>query len=328
MIHAMSKTAAFLFALLFAGAVAFAQTPAPSLEEVAQRVGFSEEAVARAAKGEVISESLKATSDKDLALAVGVKIDAPPQAVYDFIDTDKVFRFETVTISEGEIDPANPSLAGMKLQEDTLKKLAKDPGGIFYMSKAEASKIGAAGKNGTAAALAAYQQVLAARAEAYWEQGLKGITPYAGKGRSPAVDLGHANKAAKAFLQHPEIQAEVDAVPAKNPGKAEHKLYWAVQKGRDQEAPVLIHRILYEQDDGKAVVERRFYSGYDYDSLQIVVGMLPMEDGNTALVYTNHTYTGQVAGFGGGAKRSIGTKLLEKDVVAEMQRAQKTIPGG
>ena len=59
MIHAMSKTAALLFALLFAGGVAFAQTPAPSLEKVAQRVGFSEEAVARAAKGEVISESLK-----------------------------------------------------------------------------------------------------------------------------------------------------------------------------------------------------------------------------------------------------------------------------
>ena len=324
----MSKTAAFLFALLFADAVAFAQTPASSIEEVARRVGFSEEAVARAAMGEVISESLKATSDKDLALAVGVKIDAPPQTVYDFVDADKLSRFQTVTISEGAMDPANPSLVGMELQEDTLKKLATDPGGIFYMSLAEASQVGAAGKNGTAAALAAYQEVLAARAKAYWEHGLKGITPYAGKGRSPAVDLGHANKAAKAFLQHPEIQAEVDAVPAKNPGKAEHKLYWAVQKGRDQEAPVLIHRILYEQDDGKAVVERRFYSGYDYDSLQIVVGMLPMEDGNTALVYTNHTYTAQVAGLGGSTKRAIGTKLLERDLVAEMQRAQKTIPGG
>ncbi len=324
----MCRTTAVLFAFLFAGAVAFAQAKAPSFEHVAQRVGFSQEAVARAEKGEVISEGLKATSDKDLALAVGAKIDAPMQAVYDFVDAHKLSRFQTVTISEGEIDPANPSLAGMKLQEDTLKKLAKDPGGIFHMSKAEASKVGAAGKNGTAAALAAYQQVLAARAEAYWEQGLKGITPYAGKGRSPAVDLGHANKAAKAFLEHPEVQAEVDAVPAKSPGKAKHRLYWAVQKGRDQEAPVLIHRILYEQDDGNVVVERRFYSGYDYDSLQIVVGTLPTEDGNSAIIYTNHTYTAQVTGFGGSAKRSIGRKLLERDVVAEMRRAQKTIPGG
>jgi hypothetical protein len=324
----MNRIAASLFAFLFAGAVAFAQTPAPSLEEVAQRVGFSEEAVARAANGEVVSESLTATSDKDLALAVCAKIDAPLQAVYDFVDADKLSRFQTVTISGGEIDPANPSLAGMKLQQDTLKKLATDPGGLFYMSEAEAQKVGEAGKNGTAAALAAYREVLAARAKAYWEQGLEGITPYAGKGRSPAVDLGHANKAAKAYLKRPELQAEVDAVPAKSPGKAEHKLYWAVQKGRDQEAPVLIHRILYQQDDGKVFVERRFYSGYDYDSLQIVVGMLPTEDGNSLIVYTNHTYTSQVAGFGGSAKRSIGAKLLEKDLVAELQRAQKTNLGG
>lgn len=328
MIHAMSKSAAFLFSFLFAGAAAFAQTSAPSIEEVAKRVGFSEEAIARAAKGEVIAESLKATSDKDLALAVGAEIDAPPQAVYDFVDADKLSKFQTVTISDGEIDPANPSLADMKLPEDTLKKLATDPGDIFYMSEAEASKVGEAGKNGTAAVLAAYQEVLAARAKAYWEQGLEGITPYAGKGRSPAVDLGHANTAAKAFLQHPELQAEVDAVPARSPGKAEHKLYWAVQKGREQEAPVLIHRILYKQDDGEVFVERRFYSGYDYDSLQIVVGVLPTEDGNSGILYTNHTFTAQVTGFGGGTKRSIGTKLLEKDLVAEMQRAQKTIPGG
>ncbi len=170
--------------------------------------------------------------------------------------------------------------------------------------------------------------MLAARAKAYWERGLAGITPYAGTGRSPAVDLDHANTAAKAFLQHPDIQAEIDTVPAKSPGKAVHKLYWMVQKGRNQQAPVLIHRILIEQGDRKGFIERRFYSGYDYDSLQIVVAVLPTEDGKSAMIYTNHTYTPQVTGFGGSAKRSIGTKLLQNDVVAEIQRAQKTIPGG
>ena len=80
--------------------------------------------------------------------------------------------------------------------------------------------------------------------------------------------------------------------------------------------------------DAKIVVDRRFYSGYDYDSLQIVVGILPISDGKSAVAYTNHTYTAQVTGFGGGAKRSIGTKLLKKDLVAEMERAQKAIPGG
>ena len=314
--------------VVLASATAFAQAQAPSIEEMVRRIGFSERAVERARNGEVIAESLKATSDKDLTLAVGAKIEAAPQKVYDFVQADKLAKFQTLTIADGRIDPSNPSLAGMKLSEDTLEKLAEDPGGMLHMSEAEAAKISEAGKNGTAAALAAYQEALAARAKAYWEKGLDGITPYAGKDRSPAVDLGHADKAAKAFLQHPVLAAEIDAVPAKSTGKAEHQLFWAVQKGRDQEAPVLIHRILYEGDIGKAFVQRRFYSGYDYDSLEIVVAVLPTQDGNSAIFYTNHTYTAQVAGFGGSAKRSIGTKLLEKDLIAEMERAQKTIPGG
>jgi hypothetical protein len=324
----MRKTSLVLFVVVSTAATAFAELEVPSIEEMVKRIGFSEQAAERARNGEVIAESLKATSDKDLALAVGAKIEAPPQEVYDFVEADKLVRFQTVTIADGRIDPANPSVADMKLSEETLQKLAEDPGGLFYMSEAEAIAIREAGRNGTAAALAAYQDALAARAKAYWEKGLDGITPYAGKGRSPAVDLGHANKAAKALFQHPLLAAEIDVVPAENTGKAEHQLFWAVQKGRDQEAPVLMHRILYEGEVGKAFVDRRFYSGYDYDSMEIVVGVLPTQDGKSAIFYTNHTYTAQVTGFGGSAKRSIGTKLLEKDLVAEMQRAQKTIPGG
>lgn len=322
----MRKTLRVLFAVSFASTTAFAQTHVPSIEEMAGRIGFSEQARERARGGEVIAERLESTSDKDLALAIGAKIQAPPQQVYDFVQAERLAEFQTVTLAEGRIDPAHPSLADMKLSEATLEKLAADPGGTFHMSEEEAATIREAGRNGTAAALASYQEALAARAKAYWENGLEGITPYAGKGRSPAVDLLHADEAAKALFQHPVLEAEIDVVPARNTGRAEHRLSWAVQKGRDQEAPVLIHRILYKGEVGEIFVQRRFYSAYDYDSMEIVVGVLPAQ-GGSAIFYTNHTYTAQVSGFGGSAKRSIGTKMLEKDVVAEMQRAQETIPG-
>ena len=55
------------------------------------------------------------------------------------------------------------------------------------------------------------------------------------------------------------------------------------------------------------------------------VGILPTPSDWSAVFYTNHTYTAQVAGFGGGVKRSIGRKLLQKEIVAELQRAQKAI---
>jgi len=63
------------------------------------------------------------------------------------------------------------------------------------------------------------------------------------------------------------------------------------------------------------------------DSLlrQLVTAHLPVDADRCAVFYTNHTYTAQVAGFGGGAKRSIGRKLMQKELVAEMQRAQALV---
>ena len=81
----MRRTSLVLFVVVFATPTAFAQTQAPSIEEMAKRIGFSEQARERGRNGEVIAERLEATSDKDLTLAVGAKIEAPPQKVYDFV---------------------------------------------------------------------------------------------------------------------------------------------------------------------------------------------------------------------------------------------------
>jgi transcriptional regulator with XRE-family HTH domain len=306
-------------------APAFAQMASP--EEAAKRLGMSQNAIERVKQGEVVAEDLEASSDKDISLAVIARVDADLKTVYEFVAGDRLAQISTVTLSEGSIDPANPSLAAMKLDDETVARLAEDPKGTFFMSDEEAKRVAAAGKQGNAQALAAYRQVLAERAKAYWEKGLAGITPYGGEGRSPKVDLGHANDAAKKLVRNPVVRAELDAVPAKSSGKAEHRLSWAIQKGRDQAAPILIHHILYREEDGEVFVQRRFYSAYDYDSLQIVTGVLPTKSGASAVFYTNHTYTDQVAGFGGSAKRSIGRKMMQSELVAELQRAQKAVPG-
>ncbi len=308
--------------LLAVAGPASAQPSAP--EEVAKRLGMSQDAIERVKKGEVVAQELEASSDKDLSLAVIARVDADLKTANQFAQADKLLDLSSVTISHGDLDPANPSLAKMELDDATRKALAGDPGDTFFMSEDEAKRVAAAGKQGEAQALEAYREVLVERARAYWQKGLDGITPYAGKGRSPKVDLAHANDAARKLIHDPGLLAELDAAPAKSPGKATHKLSWAVQKGRDQAAPVLIHRIIYQAKDWEGIIERRFYSGYDYDSLQIATGILPVKSG-TVVFYTNHTYTAQVAGFGGGAKRSIGRKILKQELVAEIERAQEAV---
>ncbi len=327
----MKRQRLSLFLLFFSALIlwtapnALAQ-PLATPAEAARRIGLSDAAIARVNNGEVVAEELEASSDKDLSLAVVARIAADLDTVHEFVRADRLAEFQTVTLDRGPIDPANPSLVALELPEEMLKKLASDPGDLFYMSEKEAQSVEAAGKQGTAAALAAYQKVLAERARSYWERGIDAIEPYMGKGRSPKIDLRHANEAARRLVLNPDFQTELDAIPAKAAGNAEHRLYWALQKGRDQLAPVLIHRILDKKESGELIIERRFYSGYDYDSMQIVVGVLSARTGHCAIFYMNHTYTAQVAGFGGGAKRSIGRKLLKKELIAEMQRAQKAIP--
>ena len=40
-----------------------------------------------------------------------------------------------------------------------------------------------------------------------------------------------------------------------------------------------------------------------------MAGFLPVQ-GGTVVAYTNHTFTDQVAGFGGGLKRNIGRRMM------------------
>ncbi len=319
----MKSRIILILLLLLAAEVAFGQIRTPI--EIARQLGMSDKAIELVKNGEVVVEELEATSDKDLSIALVARLDASLEEIYEFLRSDALVELSTITLSFGEIDTATFSMAAMELPDDVLQQLVDEPQKTFQMSTEELALITEASASGKARVLEAYQGVLSARARAYWEKGVAGITPYAGKNRSPRIDLDHANDAAKEFIQNSVVRAELDVIPSESSSKAKHGLYWAVQKGRDRAAPVLNHRIIYAENDGEVTIERRFYSGYDYDALQIVTGILPLGDRQSVAFYLNHTYTSQVAGFGGGAKRAIGRKLMQKELVAEMERAQAAV---
>jgi hypothetical protein len=60
-----------------------------------------------------------------------------------------------------------------------------------------------------------------------------------------------------------------------------------------------------------------------YNAVQAVAGFLPVAEG-TVVVYTNHTFTDQVAGFGGSMKRKIGRGMMETQLEKIFAKA-KTI---
>lgn len=67
---------------------------------------------------------------------------------------------------------------------------------------------------------------------------------------------------------------------------------------------------------------RQFYVSEGFNCEQAIAALLPAQ-GGTVVIYSNHTSTDQVEGFGGGAKRSIGRGMMAKQLEAlfgELQR--------
>jgi len=69
--------------------------------------------------------------------------------------------------------------------------------------------------------------------------------------------------------------------------------------------------------------ERHYYVSAGYNMEQAIVGFLPSGDG-TLVVYTSHTSTDQVLGFGASVKRALGCKVM----AAELERLFETTRAG
>lgn len=71
----------------------------------------------------------------------------------------------------------------------------------------------------------------------------------------------------------------------------------------------LTHELAAAEGSARAVVQRQYYVSTGYNAEQAVAGFVPVQQG-TLVVYTNHTFTDQVAGFGGSVKRGVGRRMM------------------
>lgn len=290
-----------------------------SSEEIARRLGLPASANQQLIKGEIVCKESEASTEKDLSLILAVLLNNTLDDIWEFAEAERMWEVQDATLSVGPIDPANPSagLEAMDLAEDMVTKLMKHP----FLSAAETNCVKEGLKKGKGAEI--YKQVLAERAQVYWEKGLQGIMPYDGKGRDPAVDLTAATKVSLGLIQDPILRDEIQVVPAKSTRPDFHSLQWAIQQGNSLAAPILNHRIRIKLPQGVMNVTNQFYCGVDKDSSQMMSAVVPTPDPKKSIMfYYNHTYTSAVAGFGGGAKRTIGRKIMKgklQDTVKKLQ---------
>lgn len=232
------------------------------------------------------------------------------------MNDEKVAECQDANLAQGHVNTETFELEGFKFDHGTAENISK-----YNMSSSE-SKTFSHAKDKEAA----FIQILSARAKSFWEKGLKGIEPYHGKNHDIGDDLETANKALLKVIENPEVREEVNAVPSKSKNPEVHSLVWTIVQGNSMTSIVLSHVIRYKEGDKAFIaITRKFYSGADFDSSMITAGALPTADEKSAIFYVNHTFSPAVAGFGGGAKRSIGRKVMKGALVETMKKAQKAL---
>lgn len=287
-------------------------------------VGFGDAELMRVWGGDIVSRIIDERSEKELAIAVIMRIRESHREFYERVRRGQLFEIDRTVIHAEEIPPTSigpTAFAGLRLDSAELRRLARAaPGAEFNLSESEIAALRRAAGAGADAVLAAYRQLLAERLRAYRETGIEGVASYMRGGRAraqPADDLRLAIASLGGLADRcPSFYGSFSEFPDGSDANVAHHLFWAVQRIQGRPTAILSHWALQLHEEFAVVGERQFYVGQGYDALQIVVGAFSIEEGESIVFYTNRTSTDQVTGFGSSVARALGGKMMLREVTA------------
>jgi hypothetical protein len=324
-------TTALVAMYLSLGPAAAAETI--SADAVADGLGFSSEQHAKLQAGEIVSAEIEETTEKQLAVALALKVPATLEDVAASVAKGTTLEANKAIKAFGEIDPAQvgeAAFAGITLDAGEVERLLKvEPGSEFNLSSDEIAVFqDLAQQQATADAVnAAWRQVLAGRLQAYLDGGLDGIAPYdrgGGDSSSAAEDLKAAAEGSKLVQQTvPDLYQAFLAYPDQAVPDVEHRFFWTEQAADDRSVYILTHRMTQQQPDLLVVLSRDFYVSHSFNASQGAAGALPVEDG-VVIFYANRTSSDQVAGFMSGMRHEIGRGMMRDSLVAAMEDIRAT----
>ena len=315
-------------------ALAANASAAPPLSEALAGLPLSDAQKAAFARGEIVTAEPKATNERELSFAVGFVVKDPPAQIVDEVLKGAVLARNPDVVAHGDLASGAPAefaalrLAGPDAAQEWVE--AK-PGGKLNLSGEEiagfAALSGSSGAPLQSAVESQLHQALSARVRAYRERGLAGMAPYArGHGdEKPGDDLLAASRASGPIrARAPDFQKLLEGYPdGKGPGFVE-RYRWIVSKAGGEPTVLLQH--VFAMPDGEAwgMAQRQYWVSTQYNAEQDAVLLQPVAEG-TLVILMSRTSTDQVAGFGGGAKRAIGSKMMGKALIAMAERSRQVL---
>jgi hypothetical protein len=310
----------------------------PTAAALLAELGIGSAEIEKAKKGEFIQIAGKSSNERELTagFAFLVKGVTPTELVKQ-MRSGELDRVDPNTLAFQVLsdDPRPEDFAKLALKPDPAAQakayLSAKAGGDLNLSAAEIASFQKLGTGATPAQVeATLRTQLFDRLQAYRKSGLAGIAPYARSGgatRSPADDLRSATNASVVLKKSAPTayQLLLDYPKGKQAG-TEETFRWSQISAHGSPAYVLTHSLYIPDGDAWLGVQRQFYVSSGYNSEQAVVAFLPVA-GGTAVFYGNRTSTDQITGFGGGAKRSIGSKLLASQLEGLFEKVRKSAGG-
>jgi len=111
-----------------------------------------------------------------------------------------------------------------------------------------------------------------------------------------------------------KVQVSVPVRLVGVPEGVRNEFFWSKAIVADRPCFVLTHRMSRSDPRVVLIAERRFYVGHSYNSLHVVMGAIPTAQG-VLLFYRNRTFSDQVVGRIGRAKKVIGRRRQRSAVI-------------
>ncbi len=331
------KTILVVVAAVLQGGVAATAKP-PTVDELFQRLGYSEADKKAILGGEIISTDAERTRDDQLIAAVAVPIKASIPELAATLGDGSNIPLNSATLAWGEVKTgALEDFKGVAYS-DSEKKEVQDllrvrANSNFNFSSAEIDflmqelkGLEAEDPASTEAVAAAYRQVLAGRVKVYSEKGLDGVAAYdhGGTPLTPAKQLRAVEKQAEDFLTtyFPDFWKALKGFPRSQDPDISSRIYWVKRTVNGRPAFLLVHQMVQAGDDFVLTSQRQFYVGHTYESLQMIGLALSVEDG--AMIFSvNSVFTDQITGFFSGVAQSVGQGRTKEGMARHFEAVRR-----
>jgi len=305
----------------------------PEASALLAALGLSPDEIAQVEAGQLVRHSVPPASERELTAGIAFEVPIPPAQLVAQSKRDLLDRVDPNMIAFAAVaPPGSPAdFAKLTLAPDAAKRAAQyvgaQPGGDLNLSAEEIAAFNALGSGAAPAAVEAQvRSALLARVQAYATKGLAGIAPYAradGQTRSPADELRTATAAGKKLEKYaPAAFQLLQTYPNGKPPGTEEIFRWSHFDAHGVPTIALTHVLIVPDGDAYIVLQRQFYVSTGYNAEQAVAAFLPAKGGGTVVVYGNRTSTDQITGFGGGTKRTLGSKVLASQLESMFEKAR------